>query len=246
MVLGSDLDPAVPAVLRGLIDPVMAELEFRRPASDRLTQDLMTQTDAEEGDLPQDRPDRFHDIREGRRVPGPVGEQNPVGPKGQDLLPRRRGRQDEDLAAPLLQIPEDVELDAAVEDHHPPPDDGVRSWVLNLITPFTLCPVLPPVGRPAGDFLDEIAADQARVGADAMEERLDVRRLRGQDAPHRPGDPDAPGQGTGVDPLHAEFSLRLEERLQVLSGTPVARILLVLPDDESLEVDGRPTPCPPG
>ena len=52
-----------------------------------------------------------------------------------------------------------------------------------------------------------------------------------------PGDPDAPGQRPRVDPLHPELAVRLQERLQVLAGAPVARILLVLPDDESFEMD---------
>ena len=135
VVLGGDLDPAAPAVLHRLVDPVVAELQLLRPSPDRLPQDLVAQADAEDRDLPQDRPDRLHDVGEGRRIAGAVGEQDPVGLKGEDLLSRRRRRQDEDLAAPPLQIPEDVVLDAAVQDDDPPLARGAASRSASGIVP---------------------------------------------------------------------------------------------------------------
>ena len=51
----------------------MAELELLRPPPDRLTQDLVAEADAEDRDLPQERPDRLDDIGERRRIAGAVG-----------------------------------------------------------------------------------------------------------------------------------------------------------------------------
>ena len=89
VVLRGDFDPSVASVLDGLVDPVMAELQLCRPSAHRLPQDLVSQTDAEDRNLSQDCPDRPDDIRQRRRIPGAVGEQN-AGPTGEDLI-RCRG-----------------------------------------------------------------------------------------------------------------------------------------------------------
>ena len=72
MVLGGNLDLAAFAVLHRLVDPMVAEFELLRPPPDRLPQDLVAEADAEDRDLPQDRPDRLDDGGERRRIAGAV------------------------------------------------------------------------------------------------------------------------------------------------------------------------------
>ena len=102
-----------------LVDAVMAEFQFFRFPSGGLSEDLMTQADAEDRNLSQDIGCRRHQIGEGCRISRAIGKENPIGLPGKDILPRCRCRQDDDLAAPSFQVTEDVVFNAAVDDDDP-------------------------------------------------------------------------------------------------------------------------------
>ena len=66
---------------------------------------------------------------------------------------------------------------------------------------------------------------------------FDVVRFRGENTPHGAGHSDTPGQGAGVDSLDSERFMGLQKLLQALARAPVARRVLMFPDDESFQMD---------
>jgi hypothetical protein len=92
----------------------MSELQLVRFASDRETEQLVSEADAEDR-LPAD---QFADVRHLRlqrlRVARAVGEEDAVGIEGEDILGGGQRGDDGDAAARLHEAAQDVVLDAEI------------------------------------------------------------------------------------------------------------------------------------
>ena len=102
MILAGDVDPAGDRILHRLVGAPMAVFELFGLRTLSKSRQLVPQTDAEDGlagmaELFQ----LLNDAYILRRVAGAVGEHDPVGIHGEDLLRRGGIRNIDDLTAPL-------------------------------------------------------------------------------------------------------------------------------------------------
>ena len=116
MVLAGDVDEAAVKVLHRVVDPVVAEWQPRGGGPDRPAQDLMAQTDAEQGDAADGLLAELDRTFEHGGVARAVREHKPVGMRRLHLAPVRGVGQDHHLAAALSKRAQDVALDAVVDD----------------------------------------------------------------------------------------------------------------------------------
>ena len=131
-------------------------------------------------------------------------------------------------------MPQDVVFDAAVDD-----DDAQRAVAPPLFrAPHGFRPtIFPAEGSSAGHFPDQVPAHQARIGADPCKQGIHVTGFRRQDSPHGALQPQPAGEGPGIHPFHTQLAPGLQKGLQGPAAPPVARKILILPDDQPLQVD---------
>ena len=88
VVLRGDLDPPGGEVLNRLINSVMSELELGCPAPDGQTQELVSQTDAEDGLPAQERADGLDGVGNGLGIARTIREHDAVRLQRQDIFGR--------------------------------------------------------------------------------------------------------------------------------------------------------------
>ena len=115
MVLTADHDLAGGEILHRVICTVMAELHLQRARAAGETQQLMAETDAEEGHVGVEQlADRLDRIVAGLRIARAVGQKHPVRLQTQYRRRRHVRRDDRDVTAARGEHPQDVALDAVV------------------------------------------------------------------------------------------------------------------------------------
>src|SRR5262249_31290197 len=116
MILRGDLDLAALLVSDRMVRAVVAELELERPTSERLPQELMTQTDPENGDSARlggtsdQRSKRLGLLNERPRVAGSIGDKDSIGLMVEDRPGGCRAGHNSDAARVRDQVPGDVPL----------------------------------------------------------------------------------------------------------------------------------------
>src|SRR6266550_1122728 len=183
MVLRGDLDPTVGEAGDRMVRAVVAESEFERRQAERQAQKLVAEADPEDGHLAEELPDGGDAVADCLGIAGPVGEEDPVGPPGEQLRRRRRRRVDRDGTPVGRELAQDVRLHAEVVGGDPEPGA--------VAGPF--------VGLAGGDLGDEIRADHRRVVPEALDDRGRVGAGRGDGPPHRPCRAEVAREAAGVD-----------------------------------------------
>ena len=114
MVLGCNLDLSSHQVFDRVIAAPMAELEFIGAGSVGQGQDLVAQTDPENGKAAEQGADSRDRLRYIRRIPGAVGDQDPVRAQGPDLVSACIPGYDRHMAAQPVQGADNIPLYPAV------------------------------------------------------------------------------------------------------------------------------------
>src|SRR5579863_6607763 len=145
-----------------MIGAVMAEAELVGFAAERQPEQLMAQADAKDRPFTKYSSNRLTGIGHRRRIGWPVRQKNSVRIRRKNLLRRCGSRQHFHTKAARDQPPQDVPLDSVIEG-----DD--QRWVMlrrmrrrRIATSQLPIPNLPGIGFAASNFLDKVAADQAR------------------------------------------------------------------------------------
>ena len=86
VVLACDLDPSCVQVPDRMVAAPVAEFQLIGPGTVGQGDDLMAQAYAEDRHPSPQGPDKFDDLGHVFRVPGTVGEEQPVGMQGQHLI----------------------------------------------------------------------------------------------------------------------------------------------------------------
>ena len=86
VVLSRDFDPTRRQILDRLIEAAVSELELVGVAAERAGQQLMPETDPEDGPLAQQVTDGLDRVAYRRRVAGPAGQEDTVRIEIEDLL----------------------------------------------------------------------------------------------------------------------------------------------------------------
>lgn len=212
VVLAGDVVPPCQKIPDGLVCASMAVFElFRiRPVCQR--QELMPQTDAENGNPGPAQKGQLGD--DGRVVPGisgAVSQQDAVRGKGEDFFGRSAGGNRGHAAVQRLEMAKDSVLDAEIPDHDMKAGE-------------------------AGGKLSDGSGGHGRDGVFDFPpgQGKRVRRFRlsqGQPAVHDAPLPDPPGDGTGVHPEDARDSLLFQEGIQIRFAPEIGGLGTPFPDD---------------
>ena len=162
VVLSGDLHSPRLEVHHRMVCPMVAEFQLVGFSSQGQTQNLMAQTNTEDGQFPDALANRGDEIRHSFRVSGPVGDKQPVRLHRKDFRGSYRGRHDDDLGARLSQHSRNMRLHAAIHRHNFKASGGTpfRSLTLRL---------RPWISPSAGHFFDQVPADQTRRGLGLLE-----------------------------------------------------------------------------
>ena len=128
-----------------------------------------------------------------RRVAGAVGQHYAVGVPGEDRLRRGVGGRHRHLAAPGLELPDDVALGAVVDERHPADLFALRG--------IDLYGLRRGLRHAAGDGV-------ALQGGEILGDMI------GDHGVHHAALPDALGDGAGVHAADARHALLFQERVQ--------------------------------
>ena len=114
-----DLDLARFELLHRMVRAVVALVHLERPGAKREAKQLMPEADAEEGDARIEKlaDDRRGVLGRGRRIARPVGQEDAVGPHGEDVGCGRVARHHAHTGARVRQEAQNVALGAVVERH---------------------------------------------------------------------------------------------------------------------------------
>jgi len=164
MILRRDVDFVRRQILHRVVAAVVAELQFKGGAAVGMPQQLMAEADAQHGHVAHQSSNGFNPIRNGGGIAGPVGQHNPIGLAGQNLLRGRRRRHHSHPAAEQGQAAQDVVLDAEIHDDH-------VVFGLGRIR-------VPHIRRVARHVLDVVDAGDVRRRADARQQPLRIALRR--------------------------------------------------------------------
>ena len=210
MVLAGDVGPGAAKVPDGLVHAPVAVFQLVGLPPRRQGGELVAQADAEQGDLSQELLNLRNLIDVFRRVPGAVGEHDPVGLHGQDGFCRRGGGEHRHLAAPLSQLLGDVALGAVVQQGHP--EAGA-----------------PPLRREDGGLLPGDGFHRAGDGIGPQDEKV-RRDLIANQGVHHPGLPENPGELPGVHAIEAGDAPLLQKAVQIAFASEIGGVIAPLPD----------------
>ena len=118
VVLACNLDPARGKLLDRVVAAVVAEFQLERPAAERLPDELVAETDAEDRGPASKLPNRLIGIGERFGIAGAVGQEDTVGHERQHVLSRSARGHHRDAAALRAQHVQDVLLDAVIVGDH--------------------------------------------------------------------------------------------------------------------------------
>ena len=103
-------------VLDGVVGAAVAEGQLEGLQAHRAAQQLVAEADAEHRQLADQLAHGVDDVVERRRVAGAVGQEDGVGPVGEQVLGAGRARVKLDPRAARAQVGDDRVLDAGVDD----------------------------------------------------------------------------------------------------------------------------------
>src|SRR5688500_11945971 len=115
VVLARYLDASRLQVPDRMVCPVVAEGQLVGLAIQGQSEELVSEADPERGDLTEQRTQSLDRRSEGGRIAGSVGEEEAVGPGGQDLFWAEGAWHGEDRGAAAPEFPVDRILDTIVE-----------------------------------------------------------------------------------------------------------------------------------
>ena len=118
MVLAGDFDLAGGQLAHGMVAAAVAEFHLKGTRSARQRNHLMPQADAEDGQPPAQRAHQIDHRAHILGISGAVGEEQPIGLEAEDGVGRGIVGHHGHVAAELVELSHDVELDAAVYRHH--------------------------------------------------------------------------------------------------------------------------------
>jgi hypothetical protein len=181
VVHGRDLDLAGHEVLHRVIGPVVTLVHLDGLGSDGDAEHLVAEADAEGGDIfIDDVADHRHGIFAcGRRIAGPIGEENTVRLEREDVCGGRMRRHHSYLAAVAGKLSQNVALDPIVDGDHVELR-GSPAAVALAPFPAGLVPFEP---LPRGHHGHEVHADEARPFT-----RLLLQELQVESSGRRVGD----------------------------------------------------------
>src|SRR5256886_333453 len=186
-----------------MVGAVVPEPKLERLRAEREPEDLVTEADAEHGNLAEEAGGGVGRAGDRSRVAGAIGQEHAVGPAGEHVGGGRRGRHDLDEAAYAGKVAQDRRLDAEVVRGDVEHGVGITGGVRLL----------------GGDAGDEVAA----VGRRRRGRRRAHDGLVGAErARQRAGFAEVTREPAGVDPGDAGHVMATQEVVQALGGAPVA------------------------
>ena len=114
MILRSNFNLAGAVVQHRVIGAVVAELQLVRFAPESQTEDLVTETDPEDGNFANKLADVGGLLRERLGIAGPVREKNAIGLKCKHVFRARIGWHDRHTRTDLYEMAQDVPFNAIV------------------------------------------------------------------------------------------------------------------------------------
>ena len=219
VVLARDEGPGALDVPAGLVDAPVAVLELRGLRAGGDSRQLVSETDAEDRLHAEELGD-LHDLVLGvRRVPGTVRQHDAVGVLVEDVIGRGRTGQDDHIATPLLEFPDDVPLGTVVEERHL---EGALfpGTAFDRFIEFLLLR-----GHGRHRVCDDIRRDLRKIAGDGI----------AQNGVHDPVFPDGLRDLTCIDSVNAGNAPVLEESIQGVLATEIGRLLAPFADDIPLD-----------
>ncbi len=225
VVLRCDSYAAIGQVLHWMVAAAVPELEFERLSAQSLTENLVAEADTKQGLLVEQALYGLHDRLQPCGVARAWTEKNAVRIPSQDFVAGSGSGQNDASHADRREPPQNVMLEAAVEDHDP-----VAITFAGFFDRF-LARVAPRIGRLRRHAVHKIGFV---IGLGLLQIAEGLIGISVRDRAH--GDSGAAntlGNGTGIQPLnghHLAFHEKLVERFR---GAPVARQIASLADDET-------------
>src|SRR5947209_18334524 len=115
VILGGDKGASSHRVLDRMVGAAVTEFELVGAAAGSKCQQLMAEADAEQWDFAVEGSHRGDDRAGRSRIPGAVGHDDAVWSEGENLSPRRTGRQHDDLRVTPYQFGDHAPLVTAVQ-----------------------------------------------------------------------------------------------------------------------------------
>jgi hypothetical protein len=236
VVLARDLDDAGATVDHRMVRAAVPELELARARTEREPEQLVSEADAERGQLLRQLAGGLDREVERLGVTGAVREQHAVGRECQHV--RRGGTRRHDAHAEAFrpEPAEDVVLDAVIAH------DDERLSVLGGRLDRGRTGRAPPVGLDAGDDVREREAFHLRARARLLHELVRVRALGRETAAHRALVAQVAGERARVDTGESGQVLLREQRIEGPGRAPVARDLAEIATHHALRPQARTLP----
>ena len=192
VVLRCDFDTASGQVLDWVVHAAMAELELVGPSAKGEAENLVTEANAEDGQSADEVPGELDDTSDGLGIASAVGQHDAVRLEGENLLGGEVCGHGDDLTTAAVQVTQNALLHAAVDDH----DVGVKvgrcgvgRWdgyidgqMLGARRVFRVAFAVPAARSVAGNFRDEVSADQLWSSLGPSDSLVGVQGLRGDEA----------------------------------------------------------------
>ena len=234
MILRRNLNPPGCEVHHRLVAPVMAEFELISLSTQGQTQNLVSQTDTEQGDFSHQSGDIVLSIGHRIRVARTVRQENAIRLEAQDFCRRRVGRHNPHPTARLNQMAQDVELHAKIVGDHREARLGRMSRPLLAIAALQLPVALGPVVRLAtGHLFDQITPDQVWGGLRFFHQTLGIEVTGRDHALLGAAIANAADERTGINTLNAHDVMLAHIGGQTLLRPPVAGPLPVFLDHKA-------------
>ncbi|VTR69587.1 putative thioesterase [Desulfosarcina cetonica] len=240
VILGGDLHPAGIQVLDRLVGPAMAELELVSTPAQGQTENLVAQADAENGQPAEQLPGGLDAVNHRLRVPGTVGEEQPVGSHGHDGRGVGGGRHHQHLESGPLQTTTDIVFETEIDGHDGrpiatlAPDGRIHAGVVVQYFRLAAGPAVCPA---RAHVPGEVHAHHTGNLIGAPLEGFGIEIFRGNDRPHGAAVADMARQGPRVQPLDTQDTLPLEVVGQGLGGPEIAVKRLIFLDQERRHLD---------
>ncbi len=209
-------------VLNRVICPVVAVVHLNRRCTQGQSKHLVAKANTKDRDfcLIKNAFDHWHSIFAGcRRVAGTVGQENPVGIKGQNVFGRGRCWQNSNFATGACQASENIAFGAVINCY-----DTMFWSVLRFVT-FGPSPphFIPSIGLGAGDVFGQIEADETRERAGCCDQCFDIEvsvGIVGQGHMRRALLADRAGQAPSVEVSNADTDTSGKPGGQFFSRAP--------------------------
>ncbi len=181
VILAGDFNSACQQIFDGMICASMTELEFVGFPAQGKPEQLMAETDAEDGQLSEKASYGLNGITYGGRVAGAVAEKDAVRFEAQDLPGRCVSGNDLHIAAVRAKQAKDIVFHAKIEG-----DDPIfLSRFAFLAGHHVDDAFIPAISLSGGNTFNDVPANQARVRCKFFPETIDIQISRRNNASHR-------------------------------------------------------------